>query len=436
MFDGERNKLAKIYGQDEKIIKFVIRPISIGKSNLTLSVIHNLITKRYEKSILVYEEGITKYKNYGFLINLVQNSVVNVKVPLDFPEDVIKNTELTTISCTGDILGLTIKNLDNLIEMSSGFIEQTIIQFVLNSTMLRYLIKTDQLVDHIELKAVKSLEASYQSLVAFKCNDGSFSVFGESNNIGSTWFTAFIIKSFFQAKDLITIDKHIIDCGFEFLISRQNVDGSFEELENFSHIDMHDGNSGGIALVAYVLSAFCESSTYCKKYSSNIANAVNYLVSNFDSTIDIYAHGILAYAIQLTYHSMGDSILNKFIARKQIKDELVWWEKQHCNHPSSVNIELTAYGLLALIQKGRVRECVPILKWLISQQNENGGFYSTQDTCVGIKAMTKLSKVFFNYNKNQNIDLTLEQDGFPTYLKIYKKKATMLQQIKVIFICI
>jgi CD109 antigen len=46
--------------------------------------------------------------------------------------------------------------------------------------------------------------------------------------------------------------------------------------------------------------------------------------------------------------------------------------------PNSVDVEMTAYGLLTYIQRGLIQDALPVMKWLITQRNEQGGFASTQ----------------------------------------------------------
>jgi len=46
--------------------------------------------------------------------------------------------------------------------------------------------------------------------------------------------------------------------------------------------------------------------------------------------------------------------------------------------PNSVDVEMTAYALLTYLQRGLVEDALPILHWLVSQQNEQGGFASSQ----------------------------------------------------------
>lgn len=67
--------------------------------------------------------------------------------------------------------------------------------------------------------------------------------------------------------------------------------------------------------------------------------------------------------------------------------DMKWWSKPigvddkknpWYELPNSVAVEMTAYGLLIYLQRGLVQDALPIMKWLISQRNEQGGFASTQ----------------------------------------------------------
>lgn len=48
------------------------------------------------------------------------------------------------------------------------------------------------------------------------------------------------------------------------------------------------------------------------------------------------------------------------------------------DEPNSVDVEMTAYALLTYLQRGLVEDALPILHWLVSQQNDQGGFASSQ----------------------------------------------------------
>lgn len=53
---------------------------------------------------------------------------------------------------------------------------------------------------------------------------------------------------------------------------------------------------------------------------------------------------------------------------------------------------MTSYALLAILQAGLYSNALPIVKWLINQRNEMGGFQSTQDTFIGLKALARYAE--------------------------------------------
>lgn len=65
--------------------------------------------------------------------------------------------------------------------------------------------------------------------MSYQRNDGSFSAFGQRDYSGSMWLTAFVAKSFQKARSFIYVDERTIYRAVDWMISRQNSDGSFPE---------------------------------------------------------------------------------------------------------------------------------------------------------------------------------------------------------------
>jgi len=87
----------------------------------------------------------------------------------------------------GDLLGPTIKNLDNLVRMPYGCGEQNMVNFVPNILVVKYLEVTNRKMPSVVEKAKKFLEIGYQRELTYKHDDGSYSAFGKSDPAGSTW---------------------------------------------------------------------------------------------------------------------------------------------------------------------------------------------------------------------------------------------------------
>lgn len=78
--------------------------------------------------------------------------------------------------------------------------------------------------------------------------------------------------------------------------------------------------------------------------------------------------------------------------------------------PNPIDIETAAYSLLTLVHKSETKLALPVMNWLISHQNKNGGFSSTQDTILALQALSQMAskmnsghnvscKIKFGYNK-------------------------------------
>jgi CD109 antigen len=313
------------------------------------------------------------------------------------------------------------------------------LNFVPNIVVLDYLTTLNKLTPEIEAKAKKYMESGYQRELTYKHDDGSYSAFGKSDKSGSTWLTAFVAKSFHQAAKYILVDKNIINEALEFLSKVQTTNGSFPEVGHVSHKDMQGGSSDGIALTAYTLITFLENQNSTKTYQATIDKALSFITQNVDSLNDTYALAIANYALQLAKNNLRDSLLSQLESKAENKNELKYWTKEipksdesspWNDQPSSVNVEMTAYALQAFIEADQVSSAVPIMKWMVTQRNENGGFISTQDTVVGLQALSKLAMNIYAPNSQVQISLK-HSDGDVTNLNVNEQNALILQKYEI-----
>lgn len=135
------------------------------------------------------------------------------------------------------------KNIEKLIRMPDGCGEQNMLNFVPNIVVLDYLRLTNQLSPAIETKAKQFLDAGYQRELSYKHDDGSFSAFGKRDKNGSTWLTAFVVRSFIQASQYIQVEQRIINEALDWLSRVQAPNGSFPEYGSVFSTEMQ-GESG------------------------------------------------------------------------------------------------------------------------------------------------------------------------------------------------
>ncbi|XP_049537267.1 CD109 antigen-like isoform X6 [Anopheles darlingi] len=414
-----REKRVAVPANSGKTVSFMVKPKKLGHITIKVQATSDVAGDAVERQLLVEPEGLPQYVNKAVFVDLRATPEVTKNFEVEVPRNAVPDSTRIEVAVIGDVLGSTIQNLDSLIRMPYGCGEQNMLNFVPNIVVLDYLKATNKLTANIEAKAKKFMEAGYQRELSYKHGDGSFSAFGESDKSGSTWLTAFVARSFKQAASHITVDESVIDKSLEWLSDHQAPNGSFPEVGVVSHKDMQGGSGSGVALTAYTLIAFLENYNLVNKYKNTINKAIDYVYRNTESLDDTYALALAAYALQLADHSAKGVILAKLDAKASTDTDSKWWHKPipesdaknpWYGKPNSVNVEMSAYAMLTFIEAGLDTDALPIMKWLIGQRNDKGGFQSTQDTVVGLQALAKLAAKISSPNNDVTIAVNYRQD--------------------------
>lgn len=254
-----RKKKMLVFSNDGAQASFAIRPTKIGIISLKVTATSPVAGDTIIRTIIVESEGVAEYVNKTVFVDLREkNELEPITINIDVPEKALPDSTRIELQLVGDLLGGTIKNLEKLIRLPSGCGEQNMLNFVPNIVILNYLIHTKQLTPDIEKRAKNYMEIGYQRELTYKHSDGSFSAFGASDQNGSTWLTAFVAKSFQQAAYHVDIDDKIVDATLQWLSNTQNKEGAFVEQGDICHKEMQGGASNGVALTAYVLTAFLQ----------------------------------------------------------------------------------------------------------------------------------------------------------------------------------
>ncbi|XP_017476943.1 PREDICTED: CD109 antigen isoform X4 [Rhagoletis zephyria] len=406
----KRTKRVSIPSNTGKSVSFMIRPKKVGQVTLKITATTPLAGDAIHQTLKVEPEGVTQYENRAVFINLKDKPEHSEKLSIDVPAKAVPDSEYIEFSVVGDLLGPTVKNLDKLVRMPYGCGEQNMVNFVPNILVLRYLEAIAQNMPAIKEKAKKFLDIGYQRELTYKHDDGSYSAFGKSDKSGSTWLTAYVVRSFHQAAKYTDIDPKIIVAGLDFLASKQAPNGSFPEYGKL----FDSAHQNELGLTAFVLLAFLENEEYIPKYQAAIENGLKYLLENVDQTDDQYALSIAALALQIAKNPKADKALTNLQSLAKQENDRKWWSKAEAPkkeeepiwswHPHSNDVEITSYVLLALLDKEGAVNALPIIKWLISKRNSNGGFASTQDTVVGLQALISFAEKTGSGSGEMDID--------------------------------
>ncbi|XP_063250393.1 alpha-2-macroglobulin-like protein 1 [Prinia subflava] len=354
------------------------------------------------KLIQVRPEGVLVEKAHSSVLCPEKENPAEESVSLVLPLNVVEGSVRATVSVTGDLMGVALQNLDHLVHMPHGCGEQNMVLFAPTVYVLQYLEKTRQLSPEIKDRAAGFLRNGYQIQLQYQHPDGSYSEFGTKDQYGNTWLTAFVVKCFVQAKPYIYLDNRIIQAALTWLEFHQLPSGCFKNVGQLFHTFMKGGVDGEVPLAAYITAAYLEAGATPE--STVVRRALGCIAPALPRAASTYTQALLAYTFALAKDSQRTQELLDVLHQKAIRaDGQIHWSQTSSNprsstspwsQPVSVDVEMTAYILLALLSKPNVTEsdlttASGIVAWLTRQQNAYGGFASTQDTVVALQALAK-----------------------------------------------
>ncbi|XP_063250386.1 alpha-2-macroglobulin-like isoform X2 [Prinia subflava] len=424
---GKQEESHCICVNERKTVAWAVTPRSLGQVEFSVTTealqnqqpCGNYIVETPEKGrrdtvirqLLVEPEGTEVETTYNSVLCASEESVSET-ISLVLPETVVDGSARAYFSVLGDIMGTAMQNLHQLLQMPFGCGEQNMVLFAPNIYVLDYLNKTGQLSEEVKSKATGYLVSGYQRQLKYKHRDGSYSTFGPHyGQVGNTWLTAFVLKSFAQARPHIFIEERHIQDALNWLTQKQKENGCFRSSGTLLNNAMKGGVNDEVTLAAYITIALLE--IPLPVTHSVVRNALFCLETAANQKENhVYTKALLAYAFALAGNREKRKALLDSLEKEAVrKDGSVHWQRPgkepeaHLPHyrsrAPSAEVEMTAYVLLAHLtqQPAPAQEELSfaslIAKWVTSQQNPNGGFSSTQDTVVALQALSLYGAVTY-----------------------------------------
>ncbi|KAL5011374.1 hypothetical protein ScPMuIL_009925 [Solemya velum] len=430
---------------EAKSVYFPIVTKSLGQIDIAVKAQSAVAADGLRRKLLVKPEGVEKEYNVPILVDLQNGKNFTTTVPMSFPSDIVQDSERISISAIGDYMGPSVSNLDGLLRMPFGCGEQTMITFAPVVFVANYLEATDQMTPLISDKVIWYLQRGYQRGLSYQHRDGSFSSFGERDRHGSTWLTAFVVKSFHQAKQYADIDEEASTMAIEWLLQQQRIEGGFVEPGTVHSQYLKGGLASEIIRAAFVLISLVENNDTTGGLKQRVDSAVRKAVSFIETRIfrmaDEYALAIGAYALLLADSPYYISALDKLNAlaitdgagkhwHKHVPEPRYYWSPPHLQS-RPIDIEITSYALLTYARLKDFTNGWPLLTWIVSQRNSNGGFASTQDTILALQAMSEFARLGFLGSaagiRDINMDVSMTATNLSHLVSINSKNALVLQ---------
>ncbi len=431
----DTEKTVEIGTNDVGGVDFMVRVKKLGINEVKVTAWSKESADAVIKTVIIEPEGIAR----ELVENLVLSDGSSIAVDTLIPLIVVEDSGRAYIALTSSYLTQTIDGLEELIQMPFGCGEQNMIVFAPDVYITKYLQESGQLKAEIMAKAEKLMITGYQRELTYRRNDGSFSAFGQSDQEGSLWLTAFVLKCFAQAEGLMYIDDSVLDKAAEWIINHQNKDGSFDLVGFVHHQEMMGGLQGKNALTAYVSIALLEADE-----KAAAGKAIDFLEGELDDIADAYTMAITTYALELAQSDRSDDAYQMLMEMAQEDEDGLHWgngsdepepivpEVGRPEHYSPVqgtaDIEATGYATMALIEHGDAFNASRAAKWLVSRRNAYGGYGSTQDTVVALQALTEYST---GTRADVDLRINIEAAGEEKQLRIRQDNFDVLQIVEV-----
>ncbi|XP_021351698.1 alpha-2-macroglobulin-like isoform X2 [Mizuhopecten yessoensis] len=427
-----------VCGGDSDSIKYYIKPTQLGEieilaaaesiqddgtcGNNAVSDETTGVSDAVKRMLLIEAEGVEKeytFSSYMCAEGESKFTTIDLLLP---PTGVVEDSARGKVSVIGDIMGPALSNLQGLLRMPYGCGEQNMASWSPNIVVLQYLTNTNQLTSKIETEALNYMRIGYQRQLNYRHDDGSYSAFGNSNADGSMWLTAFVVKCFGQSQPFIDIDNDDLVKSLNWFRRRQLENGCFPKI-GYTHSYYLKGgiskDSNEAAMTAFVIIAMLEAGV--SKMDTAVTSAVRCL--DVQDNNDTYTLSLMAYAYTLydVNWPQRSEVMAELEERAMFRDDgiLKYWtrndEEEATPEPyswqwyraPSAEIEITSYILLSTIigeQDNAVINAQPIVMWLTKQRNTLGGFSSTQDTVIGLQALSVYATLV--YRGGMHLDIT------------------------------
>lgn len=340
-------------------------------------------------------------------------------------------------------------NATSLLDLPMDSAEQNMFSFAVNMYQTLYMRLINQRNRTLERDAFYHMNVLYQRQLSFMKPDGSFSLFRSDWNqsASSVWLTSFCAKifqdaSFNEWENFIYIDPDVTSQAVSWVLQHQTPEGAFYEVTWLPDRNENDTialprshplyrsavSTGGrevngsillqrnITLTAQVVITL-ETVKNLKDIgqreglSAQVVQAqqrgVRWLERHLqllDELGEPHALAVVAYALTFSKAPSSEHAFRLLKKRQRSEGGLVYWGREPVPQPpykmenqkpfllprlpykyDSNNIAATAYALLACMDHQDNNE--PIVMWLNAQRLKDGGWASTQDTYIAMRAL-------------------------------------------------
>jgi hypothetical protein len=371
---GLTTQTIELAPNDVKSASFHIKAREVGTHELTVSAKGSSMSDALKRSIEVRPDGteVVNLQN-GVLTNSAEHS-------FNIPTETIPNSQKLLLKFYPSRFSEVIEGLDTIFRMPYGCFEQTSSVTYPNVMALLYMERTGQVTPEIEVKARRFITTGYQRLLTFEVDGGGFDWFGKPP--AQEKLTAYGIMELTDISKVHEIDQAVIKRASQWLLSRQNADGSWGDFQN--------NEKAQTSNTAYITWTLTEAGIRW----TNQDKALAFLRQNLTETDSPYTIALTANAFLANdpRDPFGAQLVSSLNSQIQIQGGSVYIPSSGFGAMQSwgrcLDIETTALSALAIMKVNPYADTVrKTLTWLSEQKDAYGTWRSTQATVLAMKAL-------------------------------------------------
>jgi hypothetical protein len=280
--------------------------------------------------------------------------------------------------------------------------------------VLQYLKRTGKAQPETEMKARHFITIGYQRLLTFEVQGGGFSWFGDPP--AHKVLTAYGLLEFADMSKVHDVDPNLIARTINWLISKQNPDGSWTPDQFGIHEGATTRQTDILRTTAYIAWAIGEAGQVTRdtgQVKTALKKAIGYLSERINDANDAYALALMLNAFigadwdggrwtgdggnasphdpRPASRALIDRIAQRLASMAKESDEEAYWEGKtptpFFGRGRSGDLETTALATYALIRHGGYPMLVnKALTYLVRNKDEFGTWQTTQATIWSLKA--------------------------------------------------
>ncbi|CAL1532265.1 unnamed protein product [Lymnaea stagnalis] len=436
---GNQEIFVTVKTDKQAVAYFPILATTLGLVDIEVTAQTTIAADGVSRQIVVKPEGAPVNYNVPVFVNLQNTSsqLFERNISFTLPASVVDGSENSRVKATGDLIGSSLSSLTSLITLPTGCGEQVMVKLAPVLHVSQYLNASGQLTDVLKREILESLEEGYQRILTYKRYDNGFSPFGNYDKSGSTWLTAFTSRILSEAREYIYVDPFLLIRSNKWMIDRQNLDGSFNEFGKI--LDRNTQGTGtGPSLTAFVLLSLLEAkdlfiqpscpTVYVCRDFYLWGNATMKAQSNLENLVasnaieEKFSLAVVSYALSKAKSPAAKRVFDKLLAFSKNEGNILYWQANSTVTDAvqarygqwrppriqarPIDILITSYAILTFTELGRLDEALPAVRWLTAQRNAQGGFSSTQDTVVGLQALSSYASKSLRPDTQLNIQVT------------------------------